>query len=204
MNRICHYLNDKIDQTRKKAMPYKLRDFTKRTRALVLRRGLNLAEENKLQVIEHNDEHAHYRVDNNHGSYYRVEIRLNEKDEVSFTHCECPYRGVGICKHTAAALLDMLRAEGFDFNDLEAEDFIMDDADVLEEDGYEETLRELIREISQNKKFDMMRFLEKQNKEDLMTFIIKYLEESEDIRLVVMAYLWYKNAEVNQHYDKLS
>ena len=46
--------------------------------------------------------------------------------------------------------------------------------------------------------------LEKQNKEDLMTFIIKYLEESEDIRLVVMAYLWYKNAEVNQHYDKLS
>ncbi len=204
MTHTYHYLNDKIDQTRNYEMPFKLRDFTKRTRALVLRRGLNLAEENKLQVIEHNDEHAHYRVDNNHGAYYRVEIRFNDKDEVAFTHCECPYRGVGICKHTAAALLDMLRVEGFDFNNLEAEDFIMDDADVLEEDGYEETLRELIREISQNKKFDMMRFLEKQNKEDLMTFIIKYLEESEDIRLVVMAYLWYKNAEVNQHYDKLS
>ncbi len=185
-------------------MPFKLRDFTKRCRALVLRRGLNLAEENKLQVIEHNDEHASYRVENNSGSYYRVEIRLNDHDEVSFTHCECPYRGVGLCKHTAAALLDMLRVEGFDFNQLEAEDFMMEDAEVLEENGYEDTLRELIKEISQNPKFDLMRFLGKQNKEDLMTFIIKYLEESEDIRLVVMAYLWYKNAEVSHNYDKLS
>lgn len=185
-------------------MPYKLRDFTKRTRGLVLKRGLDIVHENKLQVIEHNDEHASYRVENNSGSYYRVEVRLNEKDEVTFTHCECPYRGVGLCKHTAAALLDMLQVEGVDLHTIHEDEFIYVDADVLEEDGYEDTLRELIREINQNHKFDMMKFLSSQDKEDLMTFIFKYLEESEDIRLVVMAYLWYKNVEVSQHYDKLS
>lgn len=185
-------------------MPYRQRDFTKRTRALVLRRAINIVEENKLQAIEHNSEHAYYQVENQRGSYYRVEIRLDPKNEVTFTHCECPYRGVGLCKHTAATLLDMQRNEGFKLTDLAPGDFIFEDAEVIEENGYEDALRDLIREISQNPKFELMNFLASQDKENLMEFIVNYLEESEDVRLVVMAYLWYKNQEINARYTHLS
>ena len=185
-------------------MAYKLRDFTKHTRALVLKRAISISEDKKLQVIDSNHEHAHYRVDNNRGSYYRVEIRFNEKEEVTFSHCECPYRGVGLCKHSAAVILDVLKFKGFSMDELNKEDYIFEDSEVIEEDGYEDSLRELIREISQDSKFNLLAFLAKQDKQDLMTFIVKYLEESEDIRLVVMAYLWYKNHEISQRYDHLS
>lgn len=184
-------------------MAYKLREFTQRTRALVLKRALDLVQQAKIKEIEHDEDHAHYHVENQRGGYYRVEIRLKDA-QVAFTHCECPYRGVGLCKHTAAVLLDLIQKEGVNIQELSASDFIFEDSDVVEENNYDSTLRVLIKEISQDPKFDLVRFLSSQDQADLMAFIMKYLEESEDIRLVVMAYLWYKNVEGSARYGHLS
>lgn len=184
-------------------MAYKLRTFTQRVRGLVLKRGMDIVEQNKLKEIEHDETHAHYHVENQRGGYYRVEVRLKE-DNVTFTHCECPYRGIGLCKHTAAVLLDLLKKDGFKFEDLLAKDFVFEDSDVLEENGYEDALRAIIKEISQDPDFNLVQFLGNQDQADLMAFIMKYLEESEDIRLVVMAYLWYKNSLAKSHPSFLS
>lgn len=184
-------------------MAYSLNEFTHRTRALVLKRAIDLIENHKVEAIERDEEHAHYHVENQRGSYYRVEIRLKD-GQVAFTHCECPYRGVGLCKHTAAALLDMRQQEGFSVDQLTEADFIQHDEDVADDDSSESTLRQLIREISQDASFDLVNFLSHQEQKDLMAFIMKYLEESEDIRLVVLAYLWYKNTEGSARYGHLS
>jgi uncharacterized Zn finger protein len=175
-------------------MAYPLRAFTHRMRALVLKRAIDLVKEEKLQLIHQDQDHAHFHVENNRGGTYNVEIRLKDQ-EITFTHCNCPYRGIGLCKHTGAAILQLLMNDGFNSEDLNSEDFHFEDSDVLPIDHYEEALLKLIREISRDQDFDMMAFLSKQNKQTLLNFIVKYLEESEDIRMVVMAYLWYKAAE---------
>jgi len=184
-------------------MAYPIRAFTQRVRALVLKRAIELTANHKIVRVDRDEDHAQFQVENQRGGFYRVEVRL-KAEQVTFTHCECPYRGVGLCKHTAASLLDMLVQEGLLIEDLVDKDFIFEDSDVLEEDGYEAALKSLIKEISQDNKFDLTKFLQKQDQQDLLTFIMKYLEESEDIRLVVMAYLWYKNTEVNPPHHYLS
>lgn len=184
-------------------MAYPIREFTQRVRALVLKRAIDLVATHKVVRVDRDDDHAQFHVENQRGGFYRVEIRL-KSDKVTFTHCECPYRGVGLCKHTAASLLDILVQEGLLIEELLDSDFIFEDSEVIEEDGYEDALKSLIKEISQDTKFNLTKFLDKQDQQDLLAFIMKYLEESEDIRLVVMAYLWYKNTEVNPPHNYLS
>lgn len=173
-------------------MAYPIRDFTSRIRALVLKRSIDLVEQAKVKVIDQDSEHAQFHVENNRDSYYHVEVRLNRGD-VTFTHCDCPYRGVGLCKHTGAALLHLLVEDGFHPNEFEADDFHFEDSEVVDVDANEETFHKLIKEISVDHDFELVKFLSSQPKEQLLTFMLKYLEESEDIRLVVMAYLWYKS-----------
>lgn len=175
-------------------MAYPLREFTHRMRALVLKRSLDILENNKVSVLHHDDDHASFHVENNRGGHYNVEIRFKD-GEVVFTHCNCPYRGVGLCKHVGAAMLELLVQSGFDLNSLGTHDYHVEDGDVLALDHYEEIFQNLVKEISADHEFDMVEFLSKQNKQHLLNFIVHYLEESEDIRLVVMAYLWYKAEE---------
>ncbi len=184
-------------------MAFKLRNFTHYMRALVLQRSILLAQEHKIKVIEHTPEHAHYHVQNQNKDYYRVELRLKE-DELTFSHCECPYRGVGLCKHTGAAIINLLEENEFKVEDIQQEEFVYDDSDVLEDHDPNTGLKDLIKEISLDKDFDLVKFLSSQEKEDLMAFIMRYLEESEDIRVVILAYLWYKNAHKNERYSNLS
>jgi hypothetical protein len=184
-------------------MAFKIRNFTHYMRALVLQRAILLAQEQKVKVIEHTTEHAHYHVQNQSNDYYRVELRLKE-DELTFSHCECPYRGVGLCKHTGAAIIHLLEENQFQVEDIQKEEFVYEDSDVLEDHDPNTGLKDLIKEISLDKDFDLVKFLSSQEKEDLMAFIMRYLEESEDIRVVILAYLWYKNAHKNERYSNLS
>lgn len=184
-------------------MPYKLRDFTKRTRALVLQRAIDLVANQGVKLLDHDDDHAQCHVQNNRGGIYHVEIRFKDKDVV-FTHCDCPYRGVGLCKHTAAGLLQLLVNTGFDLATFKADEYHFNDADIEEENEEDIVLKELINEINADKYFDLFQFLASQDREQLLGFIGHYLEESEDIRLVVMAYLWYKSEKQTQTKDFLS
>jgi len=184
-------------------MPFKLRDFTQRTRALVLQRAVDLVNNNGVNLLDHDEDHAQCHVQNNRGGIYHVEIRFKDK-QVVFTHCDCPYRGVGICKHTAASLLQLLVNTGFSPSALRADEFHFNDADVDEENEDDHVLKELINEINADKFFDLFQFLASQDREQLLGFIGHYLEESEDIRLVVMAYLWYKSSAQAPTKDFLS
>jgi len=184
-------------------MPYKLRDFTSRTRALVLQRAIDLVNNKGVLILDHDADHAQAHVQNNRGSIYHVEIRFKDKD-VAFTHCDCPYRGVGICKHTAASLLQLLVDQGLTTSAIKADEYHFNDADVNEENEDDNVLKELINEINADKYFDLFQFLASQDREQLLGFIGHYLEESEDIRLVVMAYLWYKSEKQTSTKDFLS
>lgn len=184
-------------------MAYTLRDFTHRMRALVLKRSIEILDQNKVTLLIRDEDHASFHVQNNRGGHYNVEIRF-KTGEIAFTHCNCPYRGVGLCKHTGAAILHLLVNEGFDPETLDHEDFHVEDGDVLALDHYEDIFQNLVREISADGDFDMVQFLSKQNKQRLLNFIVHYLEESEDIRLVVMAYLWYKAEDQNPQNPFLS
>ena len=73
-----------------------------------------------------------------------------------------------------------------------------------EENEEDVVLKELITEINNDKYFDLFQFLASQDREQLLGFIGHYLEESEDIRLVVMAYLWYKSDKSSPTKDFLS
>lgn len=184
-------------------MPFKLRNFTARTRALVLQRAVELVDNHGVLLLDHDDDHAQSHVQNNRGGIYHVEIRFRD-EEVVFTHCDCPYRGVGLCKHTAASLLQLLVVQGFDPKAIKASEFHFNDADIDEENEEDLVLKELITEINNDKYFDLFQFLASQDREQLLGFIGHYLEESEDIRLVVMAYLWYKGERQTQAKDFLS
>jgi uncharacterized Zn finger protein len=172
-------------------MPYKPRDFTSRTRALVLQRAIDIVRNRGVLVLDHDDDHAQCHVQNNQGGIYHVEIRY-KNNEIAFTHCDCPYRGVGICKHTAASILQLLVNDGFKPQLIDDSEYRFNDADVEEENDEDNRLRELIQEINDDHGFDLFQFLASRDKEELLGFVGHYLEESEDIRLVVMAYLWYK------------
>ena len=172
-------------------MPFKLRNFTAYTRALVLQRAVDLVNHQSVLLLDHDVDHAQAHVQNNHGGIYHIEIRFND-EEVVFTHCDCPYRGVGLCKHTAASLLQLLMIQGFNPAQLQSHEFHFNDADIEDENEEDLFLKELITEINNDKYFDLFQFLGSQDREQLLSFIGHYLEESEDIRLVVMAYLWYK------------
>ncbi len=173
-------------------MAYPIRLFTQRIRSLVLNRSIDLVLNKKVKLLDHDDEHAQFHVENQKDGYYHVEVRLNDK-QVTFTHCDCPYRGVGLCKHTGAALLQLLVNDGFDIAKLTDLDFKLDDSEVIEFEAMEDNIRSMIKEISQDGDFNLVQFLSSQDKPQLLAFILKYLEDSEDIRLVIMAYLWYKS-----------
>lgn len=184
-------------------MPYTLRDFTRRTRALVLQRAIDIVQNKGVLVLDHDQDHAQCHVQNNRGGIYHVEIRFKE-DQVVFTHCDCPYRGVGICKHTAASILQLLVNDGFKPVSIKASEYLFNDADVDEDNEEDNALKELINEINSDKGFDLFQFLANQDHEQLLGFIGHYLEESEDIRLVIMAYLWYKSQQATPNKDFLS
>lgn len=173
-------------------MAYPLRMFTQRIRALVLKRSIDLVENRRVELLDHDDEHAQFHVENQKDGYYHVEVRLRDK-LVTFTHCDCPYRGVGLCKHTGAALLQLMVNDGFDLSEFSELDFKYDDSEVIDIEAMEENVRKIIKEISLDNEFELVEFLSNQDKDKLLTFILKYLEESEDIRLVIMAYMWYKS-----------
>lgn len=173
-------------------MAYPIRQFTQRIRALVLKRSIDLVQNKKVELIDYDYEHAQFHVENQKESYYHVEVRLVNK-QVTFTHCDCPYSGVGLCKHTGAALLHLLVDDGFDLSELTDFDFNFEDSDVIEQDAMEENVKAIIKEISQDNGFELVEYLSSQDKPELLNFILKYLEETEDIRLVIMAYLWYKS-----------
>ncbi len=173
-------------------MAYPIRLFTQRMRALVLKRSIDLVQNKKVELLDHDHEHAQFHVENQKDGYYHVEVRLLD-NQVAFTHCDCPYRGVGLCKHTGAALLQLIVNDGFDINELTDLDFKLEDSDVIDLEAMEENVKAIIKEISQDSGFELVEFLSSQDKPQLLTFILKYLEESEDIRLVIMAYLWYKS-----------
>ena len=173
-------------------MAYPIRLFTQRIRALVLNRSIELVKNDKVKLLDHDDEHAQFHVKNQRGGYYHVEVRLRDHD-VTFTHCDCPYRGVGLCKHTGAALLHLLVKDGFELSEFSDLDFKTDDSEVVDIEEMEENVRAIIKEINQDGAFDLVEFLSNKDQSELLTFILKYLEESEDIRLVIMAYLWYKS-----------
>lgn len=172
-------------------MPYKLRDFTQRTRALVLQRAIELIANQGVSCTHQDSDHASFHVVNQRDGYYHVEVRFKQ-DDVVFTHCDCPYRGVGLCKHTAAALLDLMVKDGFDVSTITKKEYIYNDANVLEDDEVNDEIKELINELAEDKFFDLFTFLGQQDQQHLLGFIGHYLEESEDIRLVIMAYIWYK------------
>lgn len=173
-------------------MAYPIRMFTQRIRATVLNRSIDLVMNKKVELLDHDDEHAQFHVENQKNGYYHVEVRLRDK-QVTFSHCDCPYRGVGLCKHTGAALLQLLVNDGFGIDDFSELDFKQDDSDVVDTEEMEENVRAIIKEISQDNGFNLVEFLSSQDKPQLLNFMLKYLEESEDIRLVIMAYLWYKS-----------
>ena len=173
-------------------MAYPIRMFTQRIRATVLNRSIDLVMNKKVELLDHDDEHAQFHVENQKNGYYHVEVRLRDK-QVTFSHCDCPYRGVGLCKHTGAALLQLLVNDGFVMDDFSELDFKQDDSDVVDTEEMEENVRAIIKEISQDNGFNLVEFLSSQDKPQLLNFMLKYLEESEDIRLVIMAYLWYKS-----------
>ncbi|NTW91540.1 MAG: hypothetical protein HGA35_06400, partial [Erysipelotrichaceae bacterium] len=83
--------------------------------------------------------------------------------------------------------------DGFDLSDFSELDFKLDDSEVIDLEAMEENVRKIIKEISLDNEFELVEFLSNQDKDKLLTFILKYLEESEDIRLVIMAYMWYKS-----------
>lgn len=173
-------------------MAYPIRMFTQRIRATVLNRSIDLVMNKKVELLDHDDEHAQFHVENQKNGYYHVEVRLRDK-QVTFSHCDCPYRGVGLCKHTGAALLQLLVNDGFVMDDFSELDFKQDDSEVVDTEEMEENVRAIIKEISQDNGFNLVEFLSSQDKPQLLNFMLKYLEESEDIRLVIMAYLWYKS-----------
>lgn len=173
-------------------MAYPIRLFTQRIRSLVLNRSIDLVQNSKVELLDQDHEHAQFHVENQKDGYYHVEVRLLEK-QVTFTHCDCPYRGVGLCKHTGAALLQLLVNDGFELSDFSEVDFKHEDSEVIDLEAMEENVKAIIKEISQDSGFELVEFLSSQDKPQLLTFVLKYLEESEDIRLVIMAYLWYKS-----------
>ena len=174
-------------------MRYPIRKFTHKTRAVVLRRALGILERNEVKCIEQDTNHAHFHVEG--GKTYHVEIRM-DSEEVVFTHCDCPYQGIGLCKHIDAALLWLMKSGIIGLNEaiLEERDFIYRDEDVeVDNSTGNDTVRLLIEEMINDPEYDWVQFLASRSKEEMLAFMFNYLEETEDFRILMFIYMWYKN-----------
>lgn len=177
-------------------MKYYIRDFTDYIRALVLNRAIKLIKQGKVKNVgdsfKRDDHHFHYHVENERGGYYHVELDISDTHEVLEAVCDCPYTGVGLCKHTGAAMLDLLMEHGFSVEDLEEHEFHYDDAEVVDIREPITLYTELIHEMFDEENFNPIDFLAHQDKSELINFLARYIVEVEDIQLMVMSYLWYK------------
>ena len=65
-------------------MAYPIRLFTQRIRALVLNRSIELVKNDKVKLLDHDDEHAQFHVENQRGGYYHVEVSKNSQRYIQF------------------------------------------------------------------------------------------------------------------------
>ncbi len=174
-------------------MRYPIRKFTHKTRAVVLRRALGILERNEVTCIDQDANHAHFHVEG--GKTYHVEIRMDNEDIV-FSHCDCPYQGVGLCKHIDATLLWIMKSGMSGLNEaiLEERDFIYRDEEVeVDNSTTNQAIRLLIEEMISDPDFEWVQFLATRPKEELLAFLFNYLEETEDYRIMLFIYMWFKN-----------
>jgi hypothetical protein len=177
-------------------MRYPLREFTTKTRGIVLKRGVDLVNRNMVEPISKEINHSHFHVHNAEQKFYHVEV-VFEGEDVVFTHCDCPYNGIGLCKHIAGALLMELALTGFKPEMLNVDDFVYRDEDVQTKGNDEaEAIQALFEEMMHDPDFNFAKFITLQNKEGLQGFIMKYMDQTEDLRMIMFAYLWYKQTNV--------
>jgi hypothetical protein len=179
-------------------MRYPLREFTTKTRGIVLRRAVDLVDRNMVEPISKETNHSHFHVLNAEHKIYHVEV-VFEGEDVVFTHCDCTYNGVGLCKHIAGSLLLELAITGFRPDMLTSDDFVYRDEDVITKVNDEtEQVQNLFEEMMRDPEFNFAKFIALQNKEGLLGFIMKYMDQTEDLRMIMFAYLWYKKSSTVQ------
>jgi uncharacterized Zn finger protein len=175
-------------------MRYPLRDFTQKTRGVVLKQALELIDDQKVERIIKEGNHSHYHVAGDQQNIHHVEI-VFEGAEIVFSHCDCTYEGVGLCKHVAGSLLSELSLTGFRKEMLKEEDFVSKDEDVSTKGNEDpQQIQALFEEMMHDTDFNFSQFINLQNKEGLQGFITKFMEQTEDIRMIMFAYLWYKKS----------
>ncbi|TFG83743.1 MAG: hypothetical protein E4G74_00725 [Erysipelotrichales bacterium] len=175
-------------------MRYPLREFTNKTRGIVLKKAVDLVNRNMVEPISKEVNHSHFHVHNFEQKFYHVEV-VFEGEEVVFTHCDCSYRGIGLCKHIAGSLLMELAITGFKPEMLTEDDFVYHDEEVVTKvDDEAEAVQALFEEMMRDPEFNFAKFIALQNKEGLQGFIMKYMDQTEDLRMIMFAYLWYKKS----------
>ncbi len=179
-------------------MRYPLREFTHKTRGIVLQKAIDLVQREMVEPITREASHSHYHVHNVEHKFYHVEV-VFEGEEVVFTHCDCTYNGIGLCKHVAGTLLSELALGGFTIDMLRSDDFVYKDEDVKTKVNDEaEKFQALFEEMMRDPDFNFAKFIALQNKEGLGGFIMKYMDQTEDLRMIMFAYLWYKQSNAIQ------
>lgn len=179
-------------------MRYPLREFTTKTRGIVLKRAVDLVDRSMVEPISKEGTHSHFHVHNFEQKFYHVEIVFDGEDVV-FTHCDCTYRGIGLCKHIAGSLLMELALTGFLPGMLKGDDFVYRDEDVKTKTNDEaEAIQALFEEMMRDPDFNFAKFIALQNKEGLQGFIMKYMDQTEDLRMIMFAYLWFKKSTTVQ------
>ncbi|WP_071458625.1 SWIM zinc finger family protein [Bacillus massilinigeriensis] len=95
---------------------------------------------------------------------YEVEVKLDNKGEIIYSDCDCPYDLGPICKHEVAAFFELLEIIGGKHNELA----------VKEEAVHQPSIKEVLNALSREELIDIMLDLTQSDKTLKNSLILRY------------------------------
>lgn len=144
----------------------KLSDFEKHVDSLILERGWDYYEDDRIVSLKQTAETVFVaRVEGT--ELYSVEVELSKVGTIVYSSCDCPYDMGPICKHQVAVFL-ALRQEP------------VSEKGVI---SFSKAAAKLQRaDVEKVRAPDLSAMLHKRSKEDIIDFVLELARENEDIR----------------------
>ena len=101
-------------------MELSIKNYQRQFKDITLKRGREYIRENRIKELERSED-GKVLAKVQGSKLYKVSLNLSDSGEITDPHCNCPYDGVGMCKHLAAVLLTLEKRFDKQYSSLSSE-----------------------------------------------------------------------------------